>query len=144
MKHTKLIKTRYLASTLALFLLATGTVLAQPEGKRHDRKPPDIEQRLERLSEELGLSEDQAAQLKSVMEASAAERKALKDKYEAQIKPEMCALHEATMEQVREILTPEQAAEMEDRMQRWALEENDSGRQMRKRQRALQDCDSVE
>jgi Spy/CpxP family protein refolding chaperone len=144
MKHSNWIKTGYMTSALALVLLATSAVHAQPDGKRHDRKPPDIEKRIERLGEELGLSEEQSTELQIVMEAAAAERKALKDQYEEQMKPEMCALHEATMQQVREILTPEQAAEMEDRMQRWALAENDSGRQIRKRQRALQDCESIE
>lgn len=89
---------------------------------------PDMEQRVERMAEELGLSEEQSTQLLAVFEASAAEREALRQKIDEQFKPERCAIQTATVAQVREILTDEQEAELEGRLERWADLGEDKGR----------------
>lgn len=123
---------------LALLLSAS---LAQAEPGDHGRRGPDMDQRIERLTEELGLSEEQSDQLLAVMQASAAEREALREKYEAQIKPELCTLHLATMEQVREILTAEQATELESKLERWASADAPGGRPHGKKGNMLKDCD---
>jgi Spy/CpxP family protein refolding chaperone len=133
MKHSYLI-----SISLALLLSAS---LAQAEPRDRPQRGPDMEQRIERMTEELDLSEEQSEQLLAVMQASAAEREALRDKYEAQIKPELCTLHLATMEQVREILTAEQAAEMEDRLARWASSEGPDGGRRGKKGNPLKDCE---
>jgi Spy/CpxP family protein refolding chaperone len=137
MKHS------YLFSIpLALLLVASSAQADDTEnpGRHHDRQGPDMEKRVQRMSEELDLSSEQTAQLQAVMEAAASEREAVREKYEAQIKPELCALHLATMEQVREILSPEQADEMESRLNRWAAAEGPEGRH-RGKGRALKDCE---
>lgn len=126
---------------LILALLASSAHAGDSEQKRrsHDRQGPDMEQRMQRLSEELQLSDEQSEQLQAVMEAAALERETVREKFEEQIKPELCAIHLATMEQVREILTAEQAAELEGRMDRWASAEGPGGK-FRGKVRGLQDC----
>lgn len=133
MKHSSLI-----GIALAL-LLATSAAQAEPRDRQH--RGPDMDKRIERLTEELDLSEEQSEQLLAVMQASAVEREALREKHEAQIKPELCTLHLATMEQVREILTAEQAAELEDKLDRWASNDAPGGRHHGKKGRALKDCE---
>ncbi len=130
---------------LALLLAASSAQAGDTEAQgrhhdRHDRHGPDMEKRMQRLSEELELSSEQSAQLQAVMEAAAAEREALREQHEAQIKPEMCALHLATMEQVREILSPEQAEELEAKLDRWASAEGPGSRH-RGKGRAMKDCE---
>jgi len=136
MKHSCL-----LSISLALILAVSAAHAGDNEGpgKNHERHGPDMEKRMQRLSEELDLSSEQSEQLQAVMEAAAIEREALRERYEAQIKPELCALHLATMEQVREILSPEQAEDLEGRMDRWASGEG-PGRH-RGRGHPMQDCD---
>jgi len=117
MKHSCL-----LCIPLAL-LLGASTAQANDDdnsGKYHDRHGPDMERRMEHLSEELQLTSEQSEQLQAVMEAAAIEREAILEEFETQIKPQLCALHLDTQEQVREILSPEQAEELESRMERWA------------------------
>lgn len=101
-------------------LLIAGSAHAGPGDSHRGRWEPDLDRRVERMSEELDLTEGQSAQLLEVFEASAAEREALREKMEEQFKPEMCAIHLATVEQVREILTDEQETELEGRLERWA------------------------
>ena len=134
MKHSYLI-----SIPLTLLLVAT-SAQAEPGDRGHHR--PDMEKRIERMTEELDLTTEQSEQLLAVMQASAAERAALREKYAAQIKPEMCALHLATMEQVREILSAEQAAEMESKLEhRASAEAPDGGWRHGKKGNPLKDCE---
>lgn len=134
-------KQSFVISILLALLLAASLAQAESrEGPYRDRGP-DMEKRIERLTEELDLSEVQSAQLLAVMQASAVERKTLRDKYEAQMKPELCALHLATVEQVREILSAEQAAELENKLERWASDDAPGGRHHGKKGRMLKDCE---
>lgn len=134
-------KLGFMASTLLALLLAAGLAQAESRDKPYRDRGPDMEKRIERLTEELDLSEQQSEQLLAVMQAAAVERKALRDKYEAQIKPELCTLHLATVEQVREILNAEQAAELESKLERWASDEAPGGRHHGKKGRMLKDCE---
>jgi Spy/CpxP family protein refolding chaperone len=140
MKHST-IKQSFMTSLLLALLLAASSAQAEPRDKQYRDRGPDMETRIERLTEELDLSEEQSEQLLAVMQASAAERKALRDKYEAQIKPELCALHLATVEQVRGILSAEQADELESKLERWASDGAPGGRHHGKKGHALQDCE---
>jgi len=108
--------------TLTLSLLAGSAWAGDNEARHssHDRHGPNMEKHMQRLSEDLELSDEQSDQLQAVMEAAALERDAVREQMEEQFKPELCAIHLTTMEQVREILSAEQAAELESRMDRWA------------------------
>lgn len=107
----------------------------------HDRHGPNMEKHMQRLREDLGLSDEQSAELQAVMEAAALERDAVREQMEEQFKPELCAIHLSTMEQVREILTAEQAAELETRMDRWAPA--GPGGKVRGKGRSLKDCEQT-
>ena len=132
MKHSYLI-----SIPLALLLAATS---AQAEPGDRGNRGPDMEKRIERMTEGLDLTTEQNEQLLAVMQASAAERQALREKHEAQIKPELCTLHLATMEQVREILTAEQAAELEGKLERWASTDRPEDQRHGKKGNPLKDC----
>jgi Spy/CpxP family protein refolding chaperone len=129
----------YLSVPLALLLSASSSHAGSPEEFR-GRQGPDMEERMERLAEELDLSTEQTDQLQSVMEAAADEREALREKYARQMKPELCSLHLATMEQVREILSEEQAQELEEKLERWGPGGGPGGRHPGKG-RPWQDCE---
>ncbi|HET6565537.1 MAG TPA: Spy/CpxP family protein refolding chaperone [Xanthomonadales bacterium] len=129
----------FLSIPLAL-LLVTGSALAGPGDGPRSRHGPDFDKRVERMAEELDLTDEQSAQLVEVFEASAIEREALREKMEEQFRPERCALHLTTVEQIREILTDEQEAEMEDRLERWANSADSHGKKGRKGG-PMQDCD---
>lgn len=116
----------YLILPLAVLLSASSAQAGSP-GKHRDGHGPHMEKRMERLAEKLDLSSEQSEQLQAIMEAAAAERDALREKYAAQIKPELCSLQLATMEQVREILTPEQAEALEGRLERWVATDVSGG-----------------
>ena len=114
--------------TMNKALLLSGAVALLVAGSAHAGRPDhphgpfehDFERRVERLAEDLDLSAEQREQLLAVFEASATEHEALREKIQQQFGPEMCALRLATEEQVREILTAEQQAELDERKQRMA------------------------
>ena len=122
-----------ICAPLTLVLLA-GSALAGFDGRdghshgdRHGDRPGDrhggphgfdAAKRVERMTKELDLTDEQGKQLLAVFEAADAEREALRKQIEEQFKPAMCAQHLATAEQVREILTDEQEAEFEERLER--------------------------
>jgi len=110
----------YLSLPLALLLSASSVLAGSRDHPQHGRFEFDSERRVERMTEELGLSDEQRDQLLAVFEASDAEREELRQRIEEQFKPEMCALHHATAEQVREILTDEQEAEFKEGLDLWA------------------------
>ncbi len=113
-------KLTILSGTTLALLLAASAAHASSRDDNRGRHGPDLEKRVAYMAVELDLSDEQSERLLAVLHASAAEREALQEKIDEQFKPERCALHQATMEQVREILTVEQAAEMESRLQRMA------------------------
>lgn len=122
MKHSLLTGTAWgiTASIAVTLLLCTSTAQAGGRDDHRGRHGPDLEKRVAHMAVELDLSDEQSEQLLTVLQASLAEREALQEKIDAQFKPELCALHLATREQVRAILTEEQAAELEGRMDRLA------------------------
>ena len=137
-KHMK--HSYWYSTTLALILIAGAAHAGNGNpGRSSDRHGPDMQKRMQQLSEDLELSDEQKAQLQTVMQAAAVEREAVREKFEEQIKPELCAIHLNTMAEVREILTAEQAQELEGRMDRWADAEGPGGRS-RGKGRGLRDC----
>ena len=129
------------------FLILCTSAYAEPESHPGGRGwgPPDPQHHVARLTEELGLNEDQAAELLEIFTAADAEREALR----AQHEQDMCALHEGMDEQVRAVLTPAQQAQLvelraefkarhEERM------ENHDGPGRGKHRRGFPDCDETE
>ncbi len=133
----------YLNVFLVTVFLVVAAGSAEAQGKRHHRQAPDIEKRVERLTGELDLTAEQSEQLLAVLEASAEEREALRARYEEQMKPEFCAIHLNTMEDVRAILSPEQAAQLEGRLEGWAEAMDAQDRRGGKRRQLLRDCDEA-
>jgi Spy/CpxP family protein refolding chaperone len=135
---------------LTLVLLA-GSALAGFDGRadkvhggRHGGPHEfDAAKRVERMTEELDLSAEQGEQLLAVFEAADTKREALRKQIEEQFKPAMCAQQLATAEQVREILTDEQEAEFEDRLERMADLAEGKGRRG-PRGAFLEDCEPLD
>ena len=118
-----------LALAAVFCLAAVSSTLAQAGGghKRGDWEPPSVEDRVARLAEELELNESQTASLLSIMTAADEEREAMRERHEALIRADICALKASTSAEIEGILTSEQAAEfeeieanMEARHDRWA------------------------
>jgi len=110
--------------TLA-FLLAlpfTASALAQPGPRGGDRdegwQAPTAEQRVARMSRHLGLDDQQAGELTELFQAVDAEREAVREEHHQQARQDLCAMQSSIREQVREILTPEQAAQFDEMMLR--------------------------
>jgi Spy/CpxP family protein refolding chaperone len=98
---------------LLLAALVAASAWAEPGGDRH-RGPPDAERRVERMSEELDLSEEQATRLLEIFEAADLERQAIHEAYRAQMEPEVCALHQSVQVQVHDVLDEEQSAQFDE------------------------------
>ena len=106
------------AFLVCLFSIASITALAD----RGDRGPrgPSPEEKVERMTEELNLSEDQAASLLEIFTTADLEREAMRAEHEALIRQDMCALFTSTNSQVEAVLSADQYAQLEEKMQRRA------------------------
>jgi protein CpxP len=74
-------------------------------------------ERLQKLAEELGLTDAQKEQLKPIFKSEFEQMKALKDDTTtdpAAKKEKMKTIHQSTMEQIKGILTPEQLEKMKE------------------------------
>ena len=104
--------------TLLILLGLLFVMNANAEPRHHrgdgDRRPPGAEQKVERMTEKLGLDEEQAAQLVEILTASEMERAALREQHEELIRLDMCALRSSVSEQVHGVLTAEQASELDE------------------------------
>lgn len=100
-----------LALTTLMFAASAMAEPARGKGLRAEwhHGPPGAEQQLARLDQALELSDEQAAELLSVLQAADAERQALHERVMAQFRPEICALMLETDAEVIAVLTPEQA-----------------------------------
>ncbi len=96
----------------AILLLSAGFACAQPgPGPRHRATPEQMADRLTaRMTEELGLSDDQQAQVKALHLAFAQK---MKNREERPSQEEMKALHEAQKAAIAKVLTPEQLTKWE-------------------------------
>ena len=104
----------FAALTLAA-LFAAGTALAQAD--RLDRQwhhgPPGPIQQLAHLEQALDLTDEQSLELLELLQAAEADREALHTRAMESFQPEACALRERTQAEIMAILTPEQAATLE-------------------------------
>lgn len=81
-------------------------------GPGHSERPT-VEERVGRLTEELGLNEEQAAQVTEIFTAADEEREALRAKHEELISNDICALKDSVDAQLNDVLTAEQASELD-------------------------------
>ena len=107
-------------STLLFCLLVAANAAAQPGPLRGDGDwgPPSPQDRVERLSEDLDLNEEQTAKLLDIFTASDAEREALRKKHEELIRQDVCSFHEKMNGQIKSVLTAEQSTKFDDLMAR--------------------------
>ena len=124
MKKTKLF-TVMLTGLLALPLLA-GQATAQtgeptqgkPEMMRQGKGAwqPDPSRHIEKLTKRLGLTAEQQAKIKPILDEEAAQLKAIDDEKltRAERRTRMQGLHNATFEKIRPLLTSEQQKKHDD------------------------------
>jgi Spy/CpxP family protein refolding chaperone len=75
-------------------------------------------QRVEQLTQELGLTNDQKQQLDSTLSQLHAEYKSIRDQSKAQLDSRMDQAHQKGRDQIRAILTPEQKPKFEEFLKR--------------------------
>src|SRR5580704_7664204 len=75
-------------------------------------------QRVEQLTQELGLTNDQKQQLDSTLSQLHAEYKSIRDQSKAQLDLRMDQAHQKGRDQIRAILTPEQKPKFEEFVRR--------------------------
>lgn len=98
-------------------IIISAMVLAAGATSAQDSKPSKEEaqkQRAHKLSAELELSEEQAIRFHQIMEQNKVERKALKEKEREMFKAEREAMRELHEARVKEVLTAEQLARLEE------------------------------
>ena len=124
---------------LATGLLLFGAAMAGPPD--HDPMwrggPPNAEQHLARLSQELGLDAEQSRQMLGLLQGAHAEHEALRARMFEEFQPELCALRESTQADILDILTPEQG---ELFMQLKEQKQSQAGNNKR-RHWSAEDCD---
>lgn len=101
-------------ATAALF--AAGTALAGPHGPNEfapdgfqQGGPPSAERQLAWLHDQLDLSEDQSVELLQRLQARQAAVEELRARFIEELRPEICALRQATEADILDVLTDEQA-----------------------------------
>lgn len=97
-------------TAIIVTLLVAGSVQAQPDNRR-DRKggPPSAEAKLARMTEHLGLNEEQSADMLLVLQQDERQRQELRDQIVADYKPSLCAQKDETRVAIMAILDEEQA-----------------------------------
>ena len=81
-------------------------------------EPQRRAQRVEQLTQELGLTNDQKQQLDSTLSQLHAEYKSIRDQSKAQLDSRMDQAHQKGRDQIRAILTPEQKPKFEEFLKR--------------------------
>lgn len=132
---------KLLIAVSAMASLAAGAAVA--DGKSRERGvPPEPAEQVQRMTEHLGLDDNQAQTIEAILEQAAAERQAIGDRYtlnqRAEAHEAMMALKTQTQAQIAEQLTPEQRETFEKAMER----REDRGRFRRFHRRAHSDDDA--
>lgn len=107
-------KNRFFASVTILILasmLLAGTAFAQKQQSRgdFDSGPPSSAQKLDRLSAELDLSDQQELEMLAILQKKEGDRERLREQFHALMGPEICAQMMETEEEILAILDPSQA-----------------------------------
>jgi len=101
-----------LATAAVATLLASANLAAQQADWNHQERPagpPSAEQQLARLSENLGLRDDQSMRLLEVLQSARADHEALHERMMEDYGAELCAQRERIRERILAVLDPEQA-----------------------------------
>ena len=107
-------KTRILLLTLTASMFGSTGLFAEDGPKsKEERRPPNPEARVEKMSEALSLTAAQKSELLSIFERQAKGMKALQESGDADSKKESRALREETQRKVNAVLTPEQRSKFE-------------------------------
>ncbi|MCW8873655.1 MAG: hypothetical protein OQK01_13660 [Xanthomonadales bacterium] len=125
-------------------LLTAGSALAGPPD--HDGSwrmgPPNAEQQLARLSQELGLDREQSRQMLDLLQAAEVEHEAIRARFFEEAGPEICAIRQNTEAEIMALLTPDQAEQFQ------RLKEDRLDRRMKLQQHnrsyALPDCSAAD
>ena len=100
--------------TAVIFMLTAASGFAGEEKGHHEKgakKGETAEKRIEKMTKDLGLSAEQAAQLKAIMATKMEKKKAIHE----EIEKRMEAIHEEYNTSLKSILTPEQLKKYEAR-----------------------------
>jgi len=121
MKNIKLITTLALGSLLAVSAL---NAQEKPKRERPDGPPPGegrpggpgggaVRERMAKMAEELGLSDEQKTKLQEFMKSQADKRQELRDATPEERQEKAKAMREEMNKKMKEILTPEQYTKWE-------------------------------
>lgn len=102
---------------------------------------PTVEERVGRLTEELGLNEEQAAQVAEIFTAADEEREALRAKHEKLISDDICALKDSVDAQLGDVLTAEQASELDAIMEKRAKHREEHAEWRGRGHHSFMDCE---
>lgn len=132
----------------AMWCLLSGLVFSASafagHGPGHDGGPwerPSVADRVGRLTEELGLNEEQAAQVTEIFTAADEEREALRAKHEELISNDICALKDSIDAQLDDVLTAEQASELDAMMEERAEHREEHAEWRGRGHHSFMDCD---
>lgn len=123
--------------SLMFCLFMAANAAAQPgPGSGPDRRwePPSPEQRADRLAEELSLDDKQTASLVEIFTAADAERDAMRQQHEKQMREEFCSHKDKVTGQIKSVLNEEQSAEFDKLMARREARWEDRGEHRKGRQ----------
>jgi len=130
-------------SLAAAALLVSAAAYAGPPD--HDgswrRGPPNAEQRLARMSQELDLDPVQSRQMLRLLQEADADHEAVRARFFEEAGPELCAIRQNTEAEIMALLTPEQAEQFQ-----LLKEETNLRRNLKQRGRhgAFPDCPALD
>jgi protein CpxP len=90
---------------------------APPEGQGHRRGMPSVEDQVKHLTEQLSLTDDQQAKVKTIVEDTHSQMQTIMQDESASREDKMAkarTLHETAMGKVRELLTADQKKKFDD------------------------------
>jgi periplasmic protein CpxP/Spy len=108
MKKLSLIAVIAIGSLLACCTIANAQD-ANKDAKKGGKGRFTVEQRMERLTTELKLTEAQQPKVKAVLEATSKNMQGLRDLPQEERRPKMKTIRDEEEKKLKEILTPEQA-----------------------------------
>jgi len=98
-------------SLAAAALLVSAAAYASPPD--HDGSwrmgPPNAEQRLARMSQELDLTPEQSRRMLQLLQNAESDHEAVRARFFEEAGPELCAIRQNTEAEIMDLLTPEQA-----------------------------------
>ena len=103
--------------------------------------PPNAEQRLARMSQELDLTPDQSRRMLQLLQDAEADHEAVRARFFEEAGPELCAIRQNTEAEIMDLLTPEQAEQYQLLRDEYAQRRN---QKQHKRVGAFPDCPALD